>query len=164
MGLNAALAERVERLAIEDPLTRAIHVKVSRLPERLRPAPHRQHRLHRRVDQGRLAHACPAYIPHIAGSFEGGAVAIGQRLRSRLPAKRVPEAVERWLDHYQRERARRRAVHGVRRAHRHRRAFEELVADLSLPPQFSLETMSHFVDWNRSEPFQVIRGEGECAV
>jgi hypothetical protein len=24
--------------------------------------------------------------------------------------------------------------------------------------------MSHFIDWQRSEPFQVIRGEGECAV
>ena len=42
--------------------------------------------------------------------------------------------------------------------------FEELVQDLSLPPDFSLETMNHFIDWNRNEPFQVIRGEGECAV
>jgi hypothetical protein len=24
--------------------------------------------------------------------------------------------------------------------------------------------MAHFVDWQRKEPFQVIRGEGECAV
>jgi hypothetical protein len=24
--------------------------------------------------------------------------------------------------------------------------------------------MSHFIDWQRGEPFQVIRGEGECAV
>jgi hypothetical protein len=24
--------------------------------------------------------------------------------------------------------------------------------------------MSHFIDWQRKEPFQVIRGEGECAV
>jgi len=24
--------------------------------------------------------------------------------------------------------------------------------------------MSNFIDWNRKVPFQVIRGEGECAV
>jgi hypothetical protein len=24
--------------------------------------------------------------------------------------------------------------------------------------------MNHFIDWNRSAPFEVIRGEGECAV
>jgi hypothetical protein len=24
--------------------------------------------------------------------------------------------------------------------------------------------MNHFIDWNRKVPFQVIRGEGECAV
>ena len=47
----------------------------------------------------------PAYIPHVGGDYEGGEVAIGQRLKSRLPAKRVPEAVERWLRHYERERA-----------------------------------------------------------
>jgi hypothetical protein len=38
------------------------------------------------------------------------------------------------------------------------------VRDLSLPPEFSLETMQTFVDWNRSVPFEVIRGEGECAI
>ncbi|MEA2291509.1 MAG: hypothetical protein QOF17_529, partial [Solirubrobacteraceae bacterium] len=27
-----------------------------------------------------------------------------------------------------------------------------------------LETMNHFIDWNRNVPFQVIRGEGECAI
>jgi hypothetical protein len=24
--------------------------------------------------------------------------------------------------------------------------------------------MSHFIDWQRKEPFQVVRGEGECAI
>ena len=43
-------------------------------------------------------------------------------------------------------------------------AFEALVKDLTLPVEFSLESMNHFIDWNRSEPYQVIRGEGECAV
>ena len=29
---------------------------------------------------------------------------------------------------------------------------------------FNLENLDYFVDWNRREPFQVVRGEGECAV
>ncbi len=41
---------------------------------------------------------------------------------------------------------------------------EELVKDLSLPVEFGLETMGQFIDWNRNVPFEVIRGEGECAV
>jgi len=99
----------------------------------------------------------------IAGSFEGGAVAIGRRLKSRLPAKRVPDALERWLAHYQSERLEGEPFNEfVDRTGTER--FEELVADLSLPPEFSLETIGQFIDWSRSEPFQVIRGEGECAV
>jgi hypothetical protein len=38
------------------------------------------------------------------------------------------------------------------------------VKDLTLPIEFNLENMNHFIDWNREAPFQVIRGEGECAV
>ena len=41
---------------------------------------------------------------------------------------------------------------------------EGLVKDLSMPVDFGLETMNEFIDWNRSGPFQVERGEGECAV
>ena len=42
--------------------------------------------------------------------------------------------------------------------------FEDLVRDLALPAEFSLDTMNEFIDWSRNVPFQVIRGEGECAV
>jgi hypothetical protein len=42
--------------------------------------------------------------------------------------------------------------------------FETEVKELALPVEFSLETMGHFIDWNRHEPYKVVRGEGECAV
>ena len=45
-----------------------------------------------------------------------------------------------------------------------RAELEALVKDLSLPVDFGLDTMNEFIDWNRSVPFEVIRGEGECAV
>jgi len=42
--------------------------------------------------------------------------------------------------------------------------FEARIEDLVMPIEFSLENMNYFVDWSRSGPFQVQRGEGECAV
>jgi hypothetical protein len=38
------------------------------------------------------------------------------------------------------------------------------VRDLGMAIEFSLENMNHFIDWQRKEPFQVVRGEGECAI
>ena len=49
-------------------------------------------------------HTIPAYIAHIGGSYENGDVRFGDRLKSRLPAKRVPDAVERWVRFYESER------------------------------------------------------------
>jgi hypothetical protein len=88
---------------------------------------------------------------------------MGQRLKSRLPSKRVPDAVERWLAYYREEREDGEPFNAFV-ARVGTASFEALVADLSLPPEFSLETMEQFIDWSRSEPFQVIRGEGECAI
>jgi sulfite reductase beta subunit-like hemoprotein len=162
MGLNAAVTERVESLAIEDPLTRQIHIKISGCPNGCG-----QHHIANIGFTGASikvgGRTVPAYIPHLAGSFEGGSVALGQRLRSRLPAKRVPDAVERWLGHYQHERLDGEPFTAFV-ARTGTAQFEDLVADLSLPPEFSIETIGQFIDWNRAEPFQVIRGEGECAV
>ncbi|MDQ4048396.1 MAG: nitrite/sulfite reductase, partial [Actinomycetota bacterium] len=42
--------------------------------------------------------------------------------------------------------------------------FQELVKDLTLPVEFNLENMQFFIDWQRKDLYQVIRGEGECAV
>ena len=82
----------------------------------------------------------------------------------RLPAKRVPDAIERWLRMYEAERATDGETFNdfVERVGTKR--FEDAVRELALPIEFSLENMNHFIDWSKSEPFQVVRGEGECAV
>ena len=49
-------------------------------------------------------HTIPAYVAHIGGHYEGGEVVYGTRLKVRLPAKRVPDAVERWMRMYEAER------------------------------------------------------------
>jgi sulfite reductase beta subunit-like hemoprotein len=162
MGLNQAVQERVESMQLTDRLTREIHIKMSGCPNGCS-----QHHV---ADIGFYGasikvgeHTIPAYIPHVGGVYEGGEVKFGTRLKLRLPAKRVPEAIERWIRHYEASRndgepwgafAQRVGMGEL----------EGLVKELSLPVDFGLETMNTFIDWNRNVPFEVIRGEGECAV
>jgi hypothetical protein len=91
-------------------------------------------------------------------------VLYGARLKVRLPAKRVPDAVERWIRMYEAERAGDDEAFNEFAERVGQARFEEEVRDLSLPVEFTLENMKYFIDWQRAEPFQVIRGEGECAV
>jgi sulfite reductase (ferredoxin) len=162
MGLNEAVQQRIEEMQITDELTRQIHIKMSGCPNGCA-----QHHV---ADIGFYGasikvgeHTIPAYIPHVGGNYEGTPVAFGQRLKLRLPAKRVPEAVDRWLRHYESERNEgedwKAFVERVGTGD-----LENAVKDLSMPVDFGLETMNEFIDWNRSAPFAVERGEGECAV
>ena len=162
MGLNRAVSERVAEMEITDPLTRRIHIKMSGCPNGCS-----QHHI---ADIGFYGasikvgeRTIPAYIPHIGGAYEGGEVRYGTRLKSRLPAKRVPEAVQRWLRFYESERSEGESF----RAFAERvgaSEFEQRVKDLTMPIEFNLDNMAYFIDFNREVPFVVQRGEGECAV
>jgi sulfite reductase beta subunit-like hemoprotein len=162
MGLNQAIRDRLVQMRIDDALTRRIHIKMSGCPNGCG-----QHHIANIGFYGASIkvgeHAIPAYIPHIGGAYEGGEVRYGQRLKARLPAKRIPDAVERWVRFYESSRAEGEEFNAF--ADRvGPAAFEGRVKDLAMPIEFSLENMNHFVDWSRSGPFEVIRGEGECAV
>jgi sulfite reductase beta subunit-like hemoprotein len=162
MGLNKAIKDRIVSLEIDDELTRKIHIKMSGCPNGCG-----QHHIANIGFYGASIkvgeHTIPAYIPHIGGSYGEGDVRYGARLKSRLPAKRIPEAVERWVKFYEAERNEGEEFNAF--AERvGTPEFEKRVKDLSMPVQFSLENMNYFVDWNREGPFEVIRGEGECAV
>jgi sulfite reductase (ferredoxin) len=162
MGLNRAVSERLAEMDIDDSLTRRIHIKMSGCPNGCS-----QHHLANIGFYGASikvgGHTIPAYIAHIGGSYENGNVRFGDRLKSRLPAKRVPEAVERWVRFYESEREDGEEFNAfAARVGTH--AFEEQVKDLAMPVEFSLENMNYFIDWTKSQPFQVERGEGECAV
>jgi sulfite reductase beta subunit-like hemoprotein len=111
-------------------------------------------------------HTIPAYIPHIGGQYGAptGEVAYGARLKLRLPAKRVPEAVERWLHFYEAERTDANETFNEFARRVETTAFEDQVRDLSMPVEFSIESMTTFIDWTKDVPFVVQRGEGECAV
>ena len=75
----------------------------------------------------------------------------------------MPEAVERWIRFYEAERNDGEEFNAFAERVGTSR-FEDEVRDLALPVEFSLETMNMFMDWDASVPFEVIRGEGECAV
>jgi len=162
MGLNRAIQTRLEEMEIDDPLTRRIHIKMSGCPNGCG-----QHHIANIGFYGASmkvgGRQMPAYVAHLAGQYDDGRVAMGQRLKVRLPAKRVPDAVERWVRMYEREREDGEEFNAfVARVGNER--FETEVQELALPVEFSLETMGHFIDWNRHEPYKVVRGEGECAV
>jgi sulfite reductase (ferredoxin) len=162
MGLNRAIQAKVESLNISDPLTKRIHIKMSGCPNGCG-----QHHLGSIGFYGASlkvnGHAMPAYVAHIGGRYENGDLAYGTRLKVRLPAKRVPDAIEAWIKLYESQRNEGEAFNdffdrvGTT-------PFEEAAKGIALPVEFNLESLEHFIDWSRSEPYQVIRGEGECAV
>jgi len=161
MGLNRAVQDRIEAMRLTDPLTRQIQIKMSGCPNGCG-----QHHIGSIGFYGASlkvgGRQVPAYIPHVGGNGLGEVV-FGARLKSRLPAKRVPDAVERWIRMYEDERTDGETFNSyaerVGTAH-----FEEAVKDLAMPAEFSLENLDQFIDWSRSEPYKVERGEGECAV
>jgi len=162
MGLNEAVQERITAMNITDEITRKLNVKISGCPNGCG-----QHHVASIGFTGASIkvgeHTIPAYIPHVGGVFEGGEVKFGTRLKLRLPSKRVPDAIERWIGHYEANRNEGEEWNDF--AERvGTTELEGLVKDLSMPVDFGLETMNQFIDWNRNVPFEVIRGEGECAV
>ncbi len=162
MGLNQAIQNRIIEMGVEDELTRRIHIKMSGCPNGCG-----QHHI---ADIGFYGasikvgqHTVPAYIPHVGGAYEGGEVRYGQRLKARLPAKRVPEAVDRWVRFYESDRQDGEEF-GAFAARVGSSEFEARVKDLTMPIEFNLDNMNYFIDWTKNAPFEVIRGEGECAV
>lgn len=161
-GLNQAIQERVEAMDITDPLTREIHIKMSGCPNGCS-----QHHIANIGFYGASLkvgdRTIPAYIPHLGGKYTDGDTIYGTRLKARLPARRVPDAVERWIRFYEDGRDEGEVFNAfVGRVGT--TAMEEVVKDLTMPVEFSLETMQMFIDFNRSDPYRVERGEGECAI
>jgi sulfite reductase (ferredoxin) len=162
MGLNEAVQERIEAMNITDELTRKLNIKISGCPNGCG-----QHHVASIGFTGASIkvgeHTIPAYIPLVGGVFEGGDVEFGTRLKLRLPSKRVPEAIERWIKRYEADRQEGEEWNEYL-ARIGTAELEAQVKDLSMPVDFGLETMNTFIDWKRDVPFEVIRGEGECAV
>ena len=162
MGLNAAVHERIKEMNITDPLTKKTIVRMSGCPNGCS-----QHHIASIGFNGASmkfdGKQVPAYLVQVGGRGAEGKVNFGQRLKLRIPAKRVPDAVERWLRFYESDRQ-----EGEQFSDFADRVgpepFEDLAKDLTLAVEFSEETKEMFVDWQRSGLYKLERGEGECAV
>lgn len=162
MGLNAAIQAKVESMNIVDPLTKKMHIKMSGCPNSCG-----QHHIANIGFHGAAMKVgpqqLPAYHVFMGGDYENGNLRIGQQLKVRMPAKRAPEAVERFIRVY--ESSRRAGEEFNATFDRIGAApFEAAVQDLTLPGDFIDENKNMFIDWNRLELYQLQRGEGECAI
>lgn len=162
MGVNKAVHDRIAELNITDPLTKQIDIRMSGCPNGCS-----QHHIASIGFNGAAmkfnGKTVPAYIVQIGGRGKGRVANFGQRLKVRIPAKRVPDAIERWLALYESERnSEEPFADFVERVGT--KPFEDAARELTLPVEYSSETEDVFVDWQRQGLFEVIRGEGECAI
>jgi sulfite reductase beta subunit-like hemoprotein len=163
MGLNRALSERVAAMNITDPLTRRMLVNVSGCPNSCG-----QHHLGNIGFHGAAIKSgdrqVPAYHIFLGGSRRDGAtLRMGTLMKARIPAKRAPDAFERFVRMYERDRNASEDFNAfVDRVGLN--PFEAEIKELALPPEFSLEGMNEFIDWEREGLYVLERGEGECAV
>ncbi len=161
MGLGEELIQTLKEMNIDDPLIREMHIKMSGCPNSCG-----QHHLANIGFHGGTLKAggqrLPAYEVFLGGQYEftGGCTRIADRISIRLPAKRVPEGLRIILALYLNER-----LDGERFNAFYARAgkepFEEALRDLHVGGQFG-DDPDLFIDWNRSEPYVLERGEGEC--
>jgi sulfite reductase beta subunit-like hemoprotein len=164
MGLNRAVQERVRSMGIDDPITRKMRIHMSGCPNSCG-----QHHI---ADIGFHGAAIkvgnrqiPAYHMFIGGTYRTEEMRLGTLVpKVRLPAKRVPDAVERVIDLYHSEREDDQELFSTWVDRVGLSPIQETLTDLTLPPEFSADTLPMFIDWDRQDIYILQRGEGECAV
>jgi len=166
MGLNRAITERVELLNVVDERSRKILVNISGCPNSCG-----QHHLGNIGFHGAAIKAgnnedrqVPSYNVFLGGDrHSGDSLRIGQLLKVKIPAKRAPEVVERFISLYERERQDGEEFNDT--ADRlGSQPYEAAIRDLTVAPDFSVQTIEEFMDWERDALYILERGEGECAV
>ena len=159
-GVGYALRDAILEMGIDDPLVREIPIKVSACPNGCG-----QHVLGGIGLQGSSFKAGQTDIPCYdvflgGGNYIGGAKS-GTRV-TRAPAKRMPEAVAKIIRTYQGERREgERFLEYVDRVGP--KYFDPLLQELKKVGPIS-QNIDVYMDWGKEELFQVIRGEGECAL
>jgi len=166
MGLNRALSAKVQELQITDATTRKMRLNVSGCPNSCG-----QHHIASIGFHGAAVKASnneerqvPAYHIFVGGGRGNGNIRLGQLLKARVPAKRAPQVAERFIRYYEANRANADEEFNAFVDRVGAAVFEEQVADLALPPEFSVASMDEFIDWERDGLYVLERGEGECAI
>jgi sulfite reductase beta subunit-like hemoprotein len=144
----------------DDPLVQAVHIKASGCPNGCG-----QHHLAAIGLQGSSFSANGATIPCFdiflgGGNYVGGGK-FGTRV-ARVPSKRAPDAIKKMIDHYVANRAKGEGFI----------EFVDRLGPKTFDPLFDEfkevgpvhQDIGMYMDWGKEELFEVIRGEGECAV
>lgn len=169
MGVGRALSAALHVLEHTDPLVDTIHVKVDGCPNGCGHHHLGTIGLHGAAMKcGR--HQVPAYELFLGGSYTGnhatggaGYTRFGQRVKVRLPAKRVPEAILRIVRYYQAERRDGEDFNAfIDRVGPD--PFATLLRDLQDILPLGPATLDLYQDWERQALYRVERGEGECSV
>ena len=164
MGLGAAVREMLLNSPdlTADPLISRLHIRMSGCPNGCG-----QHHIadigfHGAAVKGDQGRQVPAYEVFLGGRYEGGDVRYAARVKVKVPAKAVPGMVQVVLTLYKERRQDHEAFSAfVDRLGR--MPFEEIAARFGGVPSLD-EGAGFYVDWARTEPYKVERGEGECAV
>ena len=162
MGLGNALIEAIKTIDTSDPLIKKMHIKMSGCPN---GCGH-----HHVADIGFQGAATkgpggqvPAYEVFIGGSYDDADARFGQRVKARIPAKRMPQALEKMLDFYKAERNDGEEFKNFA-ARIGTEPFEAVLAEFKNLPELNRETLDTYMDWDKTVKYVVERGEGECAV
>jgi sulfite reductase beta subunit-like hemoprotein len=162
MGLGRAIEETIADMDTTDPLVRQMHVKMSGCPNGCG-----QHHIadigfHGAAMKGPGGQV-PAYELFLGGSYDNADSRLALRVKTKVPAKRMPEALRLVVDYYKEQRNAdepfKDFVQRVGPA-----VFEPMLAELGDVPELDRESLNQYIDWDKTVKYVLERGEGECAV
>ncbi|MBM3946857.1 MAG: nitrite/sulfite reductase, partial [SAR202 cluster bacterium] len=159
--MGAYLTDYVKTLQVTDPLARQVRINISGCPDGCG-----QHHLGNFGFQGAAMRnesgQIPAYEVYIGGS-QVPPIRVGHRLKTKVPSKRVPEAITQVMERYVKERKSGEVFNSwVDRMGAD--YFDTMLEPLAEVPKLNRETIDLYIDYGRSVLYKVQRGEGECAV
>ena len=163
MGLGRAISDATQVIdKEEDPLIRQMHIKMSGCPNGCG-----QHHVADIGFHGAAAKGpggqVPAYEMFLGGGFENGDTRIGLRVKTKVPAKSMPNALRKVLDFYKAERAEDEIFRDFA-ARVGPESFEPLLAEFKEIPELNRDSLDMYIDWSKTVKYILERGEGECAV
>ncbi len=165
MGVGDALRSSIRANEhIDDPLISSLHVKVSGCPNGCSRHHIANIGFHGAAAKGEGGQQAPAYEVFLAGNYGNqDPVRFGKRVKSKVPAKRVPAFMDDILAHYKENRNDGESFNdfvdrvGVA-------PFEELASQYREVGALNKENLDTYVDWGKAILYKLERGEGECAV
>ncbi len=162
MGLNRAISEAIGEIDTSDPLVRKMHIKMSGCPNGCG-----QHHIADIGFHGAAAKGpggqVPAYELFLGGSYDNADARIGLRVKTKVPAKKAPDALKKVIAYYLENRNGGEEFKDFA-ARLGPEAFEPILEEFKDVPELNRESLDYYIDWDKTVKYKLERGEGECAV